>query len=308
MYKKLQGKKKRQVLAAIVTLISSFLIVILPLAFVVFSATGQLASFAEVASREQYWQRVPDVARGAIRTVNDIVSPITGVTPSITEDGIIEYLSSVVPAMARGFSQLALAVISNIPGFVMSLFIYIYVFLAMLKYGPDLIKKLYKISPFDKQTNDQYLSKIGAMTNAMVKGQIILSMITAAFTATLMIFLGYGHLFFVLFVLFTILNFIPLGSGVIVVPLVLWSMLSGQFWVGLLVIGLYYMFGNLEPIWRTKLIPKDVQMPVALTFVATICGISYFGILGVVYGPVIVIFITTTIDLYIKSKSPAIAG
>ena len=53
---------------------------------------------------------------------------------------------------------------------------------------------------------------------------------------------------------------------------------------------------------RSKLMPKQVYLSVALTMVATFCGIAYFGILGVVYGPVIMIVLTTTVDMYLEGK------
>ena len=80
-------------------------------------------------------------------------------------------------------------------------------------------------------------------------------------------------------------------------------MFTGQFWLSLVVIALYYAAGNLDPLLRTRLIPKQIQLSVAITMIATFCGIAYFGILGVIYGPVIMILLKTTVDMYLESKS-----
>ena len=307
-YVKLKGKKEKSGLAAFATLAVSFLIVIIPVAFVAISAFGQLATFASQASNSQYWQNMPEFIDRAIDVTNDVLGPITGQSPSITEDGIVSFLRNTVPAVARGSAQFLLGIATSLPQLGIAFIVYIYMFIAFLKYGPRILAKIRAMSPFDKEITEHYLERIGLMTNAMVKGQLILSMITAAFTAILLVFLGYGHLFFILFVLFTVLNFIPLGSGIVVVPMAIFSMFTGQFWTALLVIVLYYAFGNLEPLWRSKLIPKKIQLPVASMMLATFCGIAYFGILGIVYGPVIMILIITTVNLYIEAKRQSTMG
>lgn len=301
-YTKLKGKKGRGGLAAFTTLMVSFLVVIIPVAFVAVSAFGQLAAFANQASNSQYWQNMPEFVDRAIDVTNDMLGSITGQSPSITEDGVVNFLRNTVPAVARGSAQFLLGVATSLPGLGIAFIVYIYMFIAFLKYGPRILAKVRTMSPFDEKTTEYYLERIGLMTNAMVKGQLILSMITAAFSAILLIFLGYGHLFFILFVLFTILNFIPLGSGIVLVPMAVFAMFNGQLWAALLVIVLFYVFGNLEPLWRSKLIPKKIQLPVALMMLGTFCGIAYFGILGIVYGPVIMILIITTVNLYIEAK------
>jgi predicted PurR-regulated permease PerM len=305
LYKKL--KRKGGSVAAGVTLFASFLVVLIPLAFVTIAAISQLATLAETVSRAQYWQNMPEFAQKAIDITNSVLAPITGHRPSVTETGVIEFLRNTLPGVARNTAQFLLGVLSSIPRLGLAFIVYTYTFLALLRYGPALVKKIKALSPFSPAVTDRYVERVGLMANAMVKGQLIMSMITSAFSALLLVPLGYGHLFFILFILFTILNFIPLGCGIILIPMALYSMFTGQFWMGLIVIIVYYTFGNLDPIWRTKLIPKKIQLPVALTMIATFCGVAYFGVLGIVYGPIITILIVTTIDLYIAAKQGKLA-
>ena len=82
----------------------------------------------------------------------------------------------------------------------------------------------------------------------------------------------------------------------------MYSMFTGQFWPGLVVIILYSLSGNLDPILRARLIPDKIQLSIGLTMLATFCGLAYFGILGVVYGPIIMILIVTTIEFYKKAR------
>jgi len=284
----------------------SFLVFVIPLTFITFAAIGQLAAFAQNASEAQYWEQMPQIAERAIDFTNNVLSPITGSQPSITDSSITDFLKTAVPTIARTLANVLFNILGSLPQLGVAFIIYVFLFLEFLKYGPEILKKIVKISPFDKVVTEHYLERIGLMANAMMRGQLIISMIISAFASILLSFIGYGNYFFILFIIITILNFIPLGGGVLLVPLALYSMFTGQFWPGVIVIALYYLFGNIEPILRSRLIPDKIQLSVGLTMLATFCGIAYFGIVGVVYGPIIMIIITTTFEFYteLKSKQP----
>jgi len=301
-------KRKNGGIAAGITLLTSFLIVLVPLGFVIIATLGQLASFAELASQSQYWGQVPEFAQHALDVTNGILAPITGNGLNITENGVLDFLRTAIPTVTRATASFLFNLLGSLPQLGIAFIIYVFLFIEFLRYGPQLITKIEAVSPFDSVVTKHYFDKIGMMAKAMVTGQLIISMIISLFAAILLAFLGYGHYFFIFFVLFTILNFIPLGSGIVLVPLAVYSMFTGQFWLGLIVIILYFLFGNIEPILRARLIPDKIQLSVGMTMLATFCGIAYFGLLGVVYGPIIMIVILTTFEFYIdlKSKRPAI--
>lgn len=301
LYKRL--KRKKGSVAAGVTLFASFLVFLVPITFVTFAAIGQLAAFAENASQAQYWEQMPEIAERAIDFTNTILAPVTGQQLSITDTGLTDFLKTAVPAIAHTIANVLFNILGGLPQLGIALIIYVFLFIEFLRYGSEIIKKVVEISPFEKTITQHYLERIGLMANAMMRGQLIISMIISAFASVLLSFLGYGNYFFILFIIITILNFIPLGGGVLLVPLALYSMFTGQFWPGLIVIILYYLFGNIEPILRSRLIPDKIQFSVGLTMLATFCGIAYFGILGVVYGPIIMIVVLTTFEFYTELKS-----
>ena len=301
LYVKLRRKKGG--LAAVSTLGLSFLVVIIPLSFVMYASITQLIQLADHASKSEYWQHMPRSLDSVVDAVNAIIEPVTGARDSVTNESVVEFLRSSLVFVARSSVQITMGVLGSVPQMGIALLIYIFLFVELLRRGPELVRKLTRLSPLGEEVTRRYLERIGMMTNAMVKGQLIIAMIIALISASLLILLGYGQYFFLFFVLFTVLNFIPLGSGIIVVPLSLYSMFTGQFWLALVVIVLYYAAGNLDPFLRSKLIPKQIQLSVALTMIATFCGIAYFGILGVIYGPVIMIVLTTTVDMYLERKA-----
>ena len=292
--------------AAVITLLLSFLVVIIPLAIVMVATIGQLASFAENVSRQGgAWQQLPQATSAVIASVNDIMEPLTGQRPSLTEQSVLEFLRTHLPGLATAFVDVLLGMLASLPGLGIALLLYTFFFLEFLRRGPQLVQVLGRLSPFSPRVTEQYFERLGLMSTAMVSGQLMIAMIIAVISAALLIPLGYGHLFFVFFILFTILNFIPLGSGIVVIPLSLYAMVTGQFWLGLLVVVLFNAAGWLDPLLRPRFIPKKIQLSSALMLLSVICGVAYFGILGVVYGPIMLMLVLTTIDMYVQTKRAA---
>jgi predicted PurR-regulated permease PerM len=109
--------------------------------------------------------------------------------------------------------------------------------------------------------------------------------------------------------LVAIVSFIPLlGTGLVTFPIGGIYILTGQIWKGIVII-IYQLIvvGNVDGILRAKLIPKDVTMPIFISFIAIFGGLAIWGIWGLVYGPVIFILLVTTVEVikkyYIPSKS-----
>lgn len=302
LYQKLKNRKTKDHVAAGMTLVVSFLIVLLPLMFIVLATIGQVAGFVDYLSQSGAWERTPEFAKAIIEKANTVMSDFTGNSSTITEAGVISYLRSNLPGVIRSSSDILFGMVASVPQLGIALLIYVFAFIEFTLRGYDLVKKIKIISPFSTDETNRYIERVGLTANAMVKGQLVISMIISLISSLLLIPLGYGNYFFIFFVLFTILNFIPLGSGVIVVPLVIYAMLTGLLWQSLVVLILYYLVSNLDTILRPKFIPSKIQLSTAWMIIATFCGIAYFGILGVVYGPIIMILITTTWELYISSK------
>lgn len=303
----LRLKRKNGWVAAIGTLVVSLLIVIVPLVVVTALTAAQLFQLADALTKTETTQSIIRFVDGTNAFFASVVAPLTGIHVDISTNGIGSFLRTSLPAIIRGFSQFILGAAGSIPGAVVGFIVYVFVFVELLVRGPKLVALAYDISPFTKRVTEQFLERIGLMANAMVKGQLIISMIFSAIAALLLIPLGYGEYAFILFIIFTILNFVPLGCGIIFFPLVIYSAITEAFWPAAIVVILYSLAGNLDTILRPVFIPKKIQLSTALTLVATFCGLAYFGLLGVVYGPIIMIVITTALTLYREQqgKRPA---
>jgi predicted PurR-regulated permease PerM len=145
-----------------------------------------------------------------------------------------------------------------------------------------------------------YLDKIGAMVRGTVQGQFIIAIAQGFIAALTFALLGYPDYFFILFVVFSVLSVIPLGAGIIAIPLAIIMALFGQVWQGIVIVLQHVLINsNIDNILRPILVPKKARLDSALMLLSVFAGIRLFGFLGIVIGPTIMIIIVTTIRVYL---------
>jgi predicted PurR-regulated permease PerM len=173
------------------------------------------------------------------------------------------------------------------------------VFLSLLKNQESITETFRSLNPLGEEISDLYLSSVSAMTKAMVRGQFIIAL-AQGFTDAALIYIGGLHTaFFFLLMILTTLSFIPLGGGIIAIPIGVAMILTGNAAGGLIVIlGHLLIVTNIDNILRPKLVPSEAKLDSALMILSVFSGIALLGFLGIVVGPVIMIIIITTINVY----------
>lgn len=288
--------------AAWTTLFVSVLIVIIPLLYVVVMIIGQgvnavnALSHLDTSPNSQLAQTITKVSQigsslGLPINPGDIAS----------SSGITGFIKNTLPGILNTGLNALVQVAVNAPAFFASVLIYACSFTALLRYHKQIVQYLLDISPFANQTTWLYLRKSGLIVTASMKGQLIIALITATMSAALLALIGYQSYFLLFVTVFTVLGMIPLGSGIVVIPICLLTMLTGNFWPGLIAL-LFYLIVicSIDNILRPRFIPKEAELVPVLTIIATFCGLYFFGIMGIVYGPLITIILSTTATILIE--------
>ena len=169
-----------------------------------------------------------------------------------------------------------------------------------------IVKFLKKLSPFEEEITTLYIDRTLKTAKAMAWGMLLVAISQGLTAGIIFYILGTPYLFLII-LLVAIISFIPLlGTGLVTFPIALIYILSGQIWKGIIVI-LYQLIvvGNIDGILRAKLIPKDVRMPMFISFISIFGGLALWGIWGLIYGPVIFILLLTTIEVIKKYYVPS---
>ncbi len=101
-------------------------------------------------------------------------------------------------------------------------------------------------------------------------------------------------------VIMALLAFLPIiGIGVVFIPAALYLFLAGRIAAGLFFVIFYIILsGSVEYLLKPKLVGTRVKMHTLLVFISIIGGLKLFGILGIIYGPLVVSAFLTLADIY----------
>lgn len=302
VYKATLRHSKRQGLALTVTILAALLSFILPLLLVVsitISQASSLVSKFDNGSANVGPAQVQTVVDRGTDRVNKIVQSLPGgenfqVDKQKARDNLKKYAGELAQNLINVIKQAGGAFFGLISTSILALFL----IMGMLRYQTKLLGFVKDLSPFHEQVTDLYLSRTAAMTKAMVKGQLIIATAQGFASAGSLWIVGLGYFWF-FFVVLTFLSFIPLGAGIITIPIGVVLMLTGHVVPGLFVI-LFHILGvsNIDNLLRPRLVPKNARLNSALTLLSVFSGLALFGAPGVVYGPVIMIVLITTFQMY----------
>jgi predicted PurR-regulated permease PerM len=100
-----------------------------------------------------------------------------------------------------------------------------------------------------------------------------------------------------------ILAFLPIiGIGIVFIPAAIYLFLKGRIAASIFFVVFYVVLsGGIEYVFKPKLVGQQVKMHTLLVFFSIIGGLKLFGILGIIYGPLVITAFLTLTDIYHKN-------
>ena len=286
--------------SATLTLLAAIATVGIPLGLVGFLAFLQIGEMVESVG---HWVQRTDL--NALGTqLLDTANQLLGRVPFIDVDLTPETLRGYATTAGQTVGEAVLGFISGSAGGVVfalaGSIIFLYVFLSLLTNSEYVLGLIRKLNPLGDEVSDLYMAKIGAMVRATVRGQFIIAAFQGI-AGAVSIYIGGLHEGFFMFAIFlTVLSFIPLGSGIVTIPLGIGMALTGNVFGGIFVVAFHVIvITNIDNALRPFLVPKQAYLNPSLMLLSVFAGLGMFGFWGIVLGPVIMIIIVTTISVYL---------
>lgn len=300
LYQRLISKGRSPSGAATLTLLASFGALIIPSILIIALTIYQVADLVGDISNYSQNTDLHTVVQDGIDSINRFLASV-GITYTLELSTIVDGLKNAVKSVGSSLASGALSTISGFFAFFTIAIIYIYVFMSILKNQDKLLRTFHQLNPLGDDIGALYVEKAGAMTKAMVRGQFIIAISQGFVDAALIYLAGIHTAFFFFLLVLTALSIIPLGGGVLAIPIGIILMLTGNIWGGLLIIvGHIIIVTNIDNVLRPKLVPREARLDPALTLLAVFSGLKLFGFLGIIIGPVIMILIVTTIKVFVE--------
>jgi predicted PurR-regulated permease PerM len=295
------GKRLGTGLSVALTVLSALCAVVIPLALLVLLAVVQISAMVRNVSNWASHTDLSSLGDRALAFGNDVIDKIpflhgVQVTPELLQQKITG-LAQHAGEYGLGLLQGALG---GLAGAVTAAVLFIYVFVSLLSNREQVQTLIRKLNPLGEEVTDLYLAKMGAMVHGTVSGQFVIALAQGFAGAASIYVAGFHEGFFIFAILLSVLSVIPLGGGVVSIPLGIGMILFGNVFGGVFVIVWHLVVvTNIDNVLRPILVPREARLDSALMLLAVFAGITMFGFLGIIIGPVLMIVIVTTIAVYL---------
>ena len=213
------------------------------------------------------------------------------VTADQVQGWIMDGAQTLLKTAASMGGSVALGVVGSLVGFFMMLFLLFF----LLRDGRALLKRLIGFIPMEPRPRGQLMSYLGDVTRAVVFGSVATALIQGVFAGVGFALVGLPSPV-VFGVLATLAAFLPVGSAVVLVPAVLYLMFQGHWGAAIFLAVWSAGVGVMDNFLRPYLTATQAEVSTLAVFVGAIGGVSAFGILGLVIGPVLLGFIAALLQ------------
>lgn len=286
--------------ALLLTFLVTLLFIVIPLTILFIVTVAQIRSLLDLTSSGNFMVSFGRIGRDSLAVVNETMQSI-GINYQLSETVVINNIKTIISNGASGLLSHIAASVTGLFSLITSLILYIFVFFSLLRNQQAIRRSVVALNPLGEGMTDMYLHRMGSMTKAMVRGQLIIALVQGLLTSVGLYFVGLNEFFFFFVLLFTVLSVVPLGAGIISIPMGIIMIALGNVWQGMIVVANHLLVvTNIDNVLKPKLVPKDAKLDSALTMLSVFAGLRMFGFAGIVIGPVLMIVIVTTIEMYLR--------
>lgn len=194
--------------------------------------------------------------------------------------------------------------------FLFLFFVMLYALYFFLTNGRAVLERILYYLPLQDDDERRMLDKFLSVTRATLKGTGLIGLLQGALGAVAFMAVGIAAPVF-WGAIMVILSVIPgLGVGLVSVPAAAWLAMDGRWLAaGGLVAWFVLVVGLVDNVVRPRVVGRDTQMSELLVFLSTLGGLSLFGALGLVIGPIVGALFVTVWEIYgeaFKDLLPAV--
>ena len=286
--------KKRKGLATTLTLLSGFLIVVIPLYIVVRASVTQLSGAVADVSTEEV-----EAFIGSVREFIEGTS--TSIIPTEEVSGLIETVARFLISAGLGIAQWILEQFQAIPLLLVNVIIFLAIVAALLPLYDKLLELRVRTSPVGSELSELYNRKIVAMVKSLITGVFLIAIIQGLAMGIFYWLAGLDYVF-LLILISALLAIIPMvGISWLVIVIAIFSFASGDTAQAIIVLfGFYGVVNWIDVLLRPRFISEDAHINTALFLLSMFAGLAWAGIMGLFYGPIIMLLLVTTVQIYIE--------
>jgi len=183
--------------------------------------------------------------------------------------------------------------------FMLHLFVMLYAMFFFLMDGPALLSRILYYSPLTSEDEQRLVARFVSVARATLKGSFLIGILQGFLAGIGFLVAGVPGAAFWGTVM-VVAAMVPLvGAGLVWVPAVLYLMVAGHVVAALgLLAWCALVVSTVDNILRPRLVGRDIRISDLLILLSTLGGIAFFGVPGVVVGPIVAALFVTVWHLY----------
>lgn len=296
-----RGLKGRRTLAASLTLLAVVAIVIVPFATLTASLAREAAQlYTSIQSGEI---NPAQQMRAVYSSLPNWFSTLLERSGANDFDSLQERTITTMAMAAQSIATHAVGVGQDTFAFVGSLFITLYLAFFLIRDGDGVVRAVGRALPLASEHQRELVDKFATVVRASVKGNLLVAGVQGVLGGVAFWCLGVRAAL-LWGVVMAFLSLLPvIGSALIWLPVAIYLFSTGAHWQGIAL--LFYgvlLISLVDNVLRPILVGKDTQMPDYVVMIATLGGLSVFGMNGLVVGPLIAAMFISVWHIYVTSR------
>ncbi len=283
--------KGRRRLSASVTILTFLFLLVVPVTIMIVLFVDQLSSQLVALA---------DFDLDAIfQEIEDAMPTAGGQSITLDREAIKNVIGEAAAAVLGAAIGLAGTILSALPRLIVDGMIFLVVVVTLLPEFDRVVEEMQEISPLGSEITELYYRKTTAMISSLFKGIFLIAALQGLVMGFFFWLAGVQAVF--LFAMLSmLLAVIPVvGISFLVIFIAVVFLLSGNTTsAAIVLVGFYGVVNWIDVILRPRLVSKEAYMHFSLVLLGILGGLAFAGLLGLFYGPVVILLLLTTIDIY----------
>jgi len=296
-------KKLSLRMAGMITCFIIFFVVFIPVVFFVGILSKEALGLYNLARDAVFSNQLIQVLENtrALDRINDLLAR-AGIQKVVSWQELLSPVSELGKMVGFSLFQQARFLTSNLLNLVFYFFLMLIVVFYMFIDGHRFVQYLYDLSPLQNEHDKKLFEKFNEMAGAVLIGNGLGGVIQGTAGGLLFWFLGLNSPL-LWGVIMGFMAFLPIvGIGIVLVPAAVFFLLENSVVTGIAILVFYGVLSwGIEYIFKPRLVGDRVAMHPLIVFFAIIGGLKVYGLMGIIYGPLIATLFLTLSDIYFSS-------
>ncbi|MFC1237054.1 AI-2E family transporter [Vibrio sp. F74] len=289
---------KHNNLSSLLSCVVLTFIIVIPL-LAVFAAIVQQGSLATqqiyhwvTAGGIQEFFKLPWIVK-ALDFVNEYL-PFETIEPQ----QIAEKIGKLATTFGSNLVSISAKILGDATNFLMDFMLMLFVLFFLLRDHDKIIVAMRHILPLSRSQEDKLLDEVEKVAKSAVLGSF-LTAIAQGFAGGIGMWLcGFPALFWG--AMFGFASFIPIvGTALIWIPATLYLLITGDTnWAIFLAVWSIALVGSIDNVLRPLLMQGSAGMNTLMIFFSLLGGIQLFGLIGLIYGPIVFAVAIVLFNIY----------